>query len=391
MKHIKRMQFIYLLSGLLLLACQTVSGIFSTDTPAATQTRAPTTSPSSTSIPAAIATSVPTATLMPTQTSPADDRGLDILARVLERGTLVCGGRTDLAGFGFLDATGRNVGFDIDICRAVAAAVLGNPNAIEVIPLSAADRGPSLLTAEVDLLSRNVTWTTSRDAQWGDFTVIMFYDGQGFMFSIDSGIISTDDFDGVSVCVPAGTITEQNLSDFFRQNGMEFEAVIFADIGSVYNAFEEGRCDMTTADRTLLASVRTGFANPSAYTILPDIISKEPLSPAVPAGDGAWFDIVKIVMYGLITAEELGVTSANVDAMMSSDNINVRRLLGQEGDWGYTDLGLNPEALANAIRAVGNYAEIYDRNFGPNTVFALPRGLNELWSNGGLIYAPPVK
>ena len=328
----------------------------------------------------------------PAAEEPAQADGGGILARVLERGTLVCGGRTDLVGFGSLDDDGNNVGFDIDLCRAVAAAVLGDANAVEIVPLTSADRGPVLQTAEVDLLTRNVTWTSSRDVQWGDFTTVMFYDGQGFMVSNASGITSTDDFaDGISACVTSGTTTEQNLADYFRQNDIEFEAVIFEETAAVYGAFEEGRCDVTTSDRSQLVSVRSGFADPSAYTILPDIISKEPLTPAVPHGDTAWFDTVKMVMFGLINAEELGVTSANVADMASSDNINIRRLLGQEGNWGYEELGLDAEALANAIAAVGNYAEIYDRNLGPDALVTLPRGFNELWSNGGIIYAPPVK
>ncbi len=325
---------------------------------------------------------------MPAEAAPAGD----ILARVKERGKVVCGGRTDLAGFGYLDENGRNIGFDIDLCRAVAAAVLGDPEAVEVVPLTAADRGPSLQTGEVDILSRNVTWTSSRDAQWGNFTTIMFYDGQGFMIRKDSGITSVDQFDGATVCVTSGTTTEQNLADFFRQNGMEYEAVIFEEKAAVYGAFEDGRCDITTSDKSQLASVRSGFANPDDYIILDITISKEPLTPAVPHGDDAWFDTVKLVMFGLINAEELGVTQANVEEMKSSDNVNVLRLLGQEGDWGYSDLGLDPEALANAIAAVGNYGEIYDRYMGPNgDAFTLDRGPNELWTNGGLIYAPPIK
>ena len=315
-----------------------------------------------------------------------------ILTRVLERGYVVCGGRTDLAGFGMLDADGHNLGFDIDFCRAVAAAVFGDPEAVEVVPLTAADRGPALQTAEVDILSRNVTWTASRDAQWGNFTNVMFYDGQGFMIRIDSGITSTDEFDGATVCVTSGTTTEQNLSDFFRQNGMEYEAVIFEETPAVYSAYEEGRCDVTTSDKSQLASVRSGFADPDAHIILDITISKEPLTPAVPHGDDAWFDIVKLVSFALINAEELGVTQANVEDMKSSDNINILRLVGVEGDWGYTDLGLDPAALANAIAAVGNYGEIYDRYMGPEGIsFTLPRGPNNLWNEGGLIYAPPVK
>jgi general L-amino acid transport system substrate-binding protein len=332
-------------------------------------------------------------------TEPAEEGGEEvqfqrgeILARVLERGKLVCGGRTDLLGFGYLDENGRNIGFDIDLCRAVAAAVLGDPEAVEIVPLTAADRGPALQTAEVDLLSRNVTWTSSRDAQWGNFTVIMFFDGQGYMVRKDSGIQSQEDMDGASICVTSGTTTEKNLADDFRQRGLDYEPVIFEDTASVYNAYEEGRCDVTTSDKSQLASVRAGFANPDDHVILPMTISKEPLTPAVPHGDDQWFDIVKLVMYGLINAEELGVTQANVDEMKGSDNIAIRRLLGQEGDWGYSDLGLKPEALYNAIKAVGNYGEIYDRYFGPNGIaFTLPRDLNELWTNGGLIYAPPFR
>lgn len=316
----------------------------------------------------------------------------EIFDRVLARGKVVCGARTDLTGFGYLDADGNNIGFDIDLCRAVAAAVFGDPNAVEIVPLTAADRGPSLQTAEVDLLSRNVTWTASRDSQWGNFTTVMFYDGQGFMISKASGIISTDEFDGATVCVTTGTTTEQNLADFFRQNGMAYEAVSFEETAAVYSAYEEGRCDITTSDKSQLASVRSGFANPDDHIILDITISKEPLTPAVPHGDDVWFDIVKLVMYSLINAEELGVTQANVEEMKSSENINVLRLLGQEGDWGYTDLGLDATALAQAIAAVGNYGEVYNRYMGPEGIaFTLPRGPNALWSNGGLIYAPPIK
>lgn len=315
-----------------------------------------------------------------------------ILERVKDRGQLVCGARTDLSGFGYLDGSGRNVGFDIDLCRAVAAVVLGDPEAIEFVPLTAADRGPALQTAEVDMLSRNVTWTSSRDAQWGNFTIITFYDGQGFMVAVDSGIKTIEDMDGATVCVTSGTTTEKNLADAFSQRGLSYEAVIFEELASVYSAYEEGRCDAATSDKSQLASVRSGFADPDGHEILPITISKEPLTVAVPHGDDQWFDVVKLTIFALINAEELGITQMNVDTMKSSDNVNATRLLGQEGDWGYEDLGLDAEALANAITAVGNYGEIYDRYMGPNGIaFTLPRELNELWSNGGLIYAPPIK
>ena len=316
----------------------------------------------------------------------------DILARVLDRGKVVCGGRTDLAGFGYLDADGRNIGFDIDLCRAVAAAVLGDPEAVEVVPLDAADRGPALQTAEVDILSRNMTWTASREAQWGNFTTVMFYDGQGFMVRGDSGITSLDDLNGATVCVTSGTTTEQNLADYFRQHGMEYEAVIFADTAEVYGAYEDGRCDAATSDLSQLAAVRSGLTAPDDHILLPEVISKEPLTPAVPHGDDTWYDIVQLVMFSLIDAEELGVTQANVEEMKSSDVIAIRRLLGVEGDWGYSDLGLEADSLANAIAAVGNYGEIYDRYMGPNGLaFTLPRELNNLWTEGGLIYAPDIK
>lgn len=314
----------------------------------------------------------------------------EIYNRVIERGKVVCGGRTDLAGFGMLDESGRNMGFDIDLCRAVAAAVLGDPEAIEVVPLTAAERGPALQTGEVDILSRNLTWTSSRDAQWGNFTIVMFYDGQGYMVPKASGITTVEELDGATVCVTSGTTTELNLADDFRQRGLDFEAVVFEETAAVYGAYEEGRCDATTSDKSQLASVRTGFADPDGHMILDVTISKEPLTPAVPHGDDMWFDIVKAVMYGLINAEELGVTQANVDEMASGDNIAIRRLLGTEGEWGQADISLPADAIALAIKAVGNYGEIYDRYLGPDAL-NIPRGPNNLWTDGGLIYAPPMR
>jgi general L-amino acid transport system substrate-binding protein len=314
----------------------------------------------------------------------------EIYNRVIERGKVVCGGRTDLAGFGMLDESGRNTGFDIDLCRAVAAAVLGDPEAIEVVPLTAAERGPALQTGEVDILSRNLTWTSSRDAQWGNFTTVMFYDGQGYMVRKDTGITTVEELDGATVCVTSGTTTELNLADDFRQRGLDFEAVVFEETAAVYGAYEEGRCDATTSDKSQLASVRTGFADPDGHVILDVTISKEPLTPAVPHGDDMWFDIVKVVMYGLINAEELGVTQANVDEMASGDNITIRRLLGTEGEWGQADLSLPADAIALAVKAVGNYGEIYERYLGPDAL-NVPRGPNKLWNDGGLIYAPPMR
>ena len=316
----------------------------------------------------------------------------ETLAAVKARGKVVCGVHTELLGFGYLDANGRNIGFDIDFCRAVAAAVLGDPEAIETVPITAADRGPVLQTGEVDLVTRNMTWTSKRDAEWGNFTIVTFYDGQGFLVPADSGIQGLEDMDGASVCVTTGTTTEKNLATSFGDAGLTYEAVTFEETSAVYGAYEEGRCDVATSDKSQLAAVRAGFDDPDAHVILDITISKEPLTPAVPTGDAQWFDIVKTVIWGLINAEEYGVTSANVEEMKASENADIRMLLGAEADWGNGTLGLEQDALANAIAAVGNYGEIYDRYFGAEGVaFTLDRGLNNLWSNGGLIYAPPIK
>ena len=318
--------------------------------------------------------------------------GQDILGTVQDRGKVICGSRTDLLGFGYLDENGKNIGFDIDFCRAVAAAVFNDPEAVEFVFLTAAERGPALQTGEIDVLARNVTWTSSRDAQWGDFTVVTFYDGQGMMVRKESGFTTLEDLDGATVCVTTGTTTEKNLSDNFRQRGLAYEAVTFEDTSAVYAAYDEGRCDAATSDKSQLASVREGLANPADHIIMDVTMSKEPLTPAVPTGSGKWFDVVKTVAYVLINAEELGINSGNVDEMMSSDNIPTLRLLGVEGSFGQEDLGLAQDFGANVIRAVGNYGEIYDRYMGPNgDAFDLPRGPNKLWSDGGLIYAPPLR
>ena len=323
---------------------------------------------------------------------PEGEARQDILGTVTDRGKVVCGSRTDLLGFGYLDETGNNVGFDIDLCRAVATALFNDPEAVEFVFLTAAERGPALQTGEIDLLSRNVTWTSSRDVQWGDFTTVMFYDGQGMMVREDSGFTQLEDLDGATVCVTTGTTTEKNLADAFRQRGLDFEAVTFEDTSAVYSAFEDGRCDATTSDKSQLAAVREGFADPDAYVIMDVTMSKEPLTPAVPTGSDKWFDVVKTVMYLLVNAEELGVTQANVDEMLNSDNIAIRRLPGVEGSFGQEDLGLAVDFGANVLRAVGNYGEVYDRYMGPDgDAFELPRGLNKLWTDGGLIYAPPLK
>ena len=314
------------------------------------------------------------------------------LEQVKARGRLVCAGRTDLAGFGYLDATGRNVGFDVDLCRAVAAAVFGTGEAVEIIPVTSAERGPTIQSGDVDLMARNVTWTTTREAQWGNYTTIMFYDGQGFMVPKDKGIDSALELGGTTVCVTSGTTTELNLADFSRQHGLKLEAVIFEDTASILSAYEQGRCDVRTGDKSGLAATLTALKDPDAHVILPETISKEPLTPVVPHGDDQWLDLVKTVLYVLINAEEFGVTQANVERMVQHEDIRIRRMLGTEGEFGQSDLGLEPTFAVDVLKAVGNYGEIYDRYMGPEGVsFTLPRGQNELWANGGLIYAPPLR
>ncbi len=323
---------------------------------------------------------------------PVSDPGFSRIQLVKSRGHLNCATQTDLPGFGYMDSSGNTLGFDVDLCRAVAAAIFGDPAAMEVRHITYAERGPILQAAEIDILSRTTTWTTMREAQWGDYTITMFYDGQGFMVPKSLGVSSALDLDGSTVCVAEGTTTKLNLADFFRQNNMKLETLSFEETSETYLAYELGQCDATTIDKSQLAAVRSGFADPDAHVILPETISKEPLAPMVPRGDSLWTSLVKMVFYVLINAEELGVTQANVEEMKNSGDIRVRRMLGTEGEFGQADLGLKPGFAVDVIRAVGNYGEVYDRYMGPDGAsFTLPRGLNNLWSNGGVIYAPPIR
>ena len=324
------------------------------------------------------------------QTAPEAPETRSRLETVKARGKLVCASRIDVPGYGFLDSSGRNVGFDIDLCRAVAAAIFGNGDALEVIPISAAERGPTIQSGDVDMLARTVTWTTTRDSQWGNYTVVTFYDGQGFMVRKDKNIDSALKLGGTSVCVTSGTTTELNMADFFRQNNMELEAVVFENTAAVVSAYEQGRCDAFTNDKSQLAALKSGLQNPDDHVVLPETISKEPLTPIVPHGDDQWLDLVKTVLYVLINAEEFEVTQANVEQMKSHENIQIRRMLGTEGEFGQSDLGLSAGFAVDVLKAVGNYGEIYDRYMGPEGL-DLERGINELWTNGGLIYAPPLR
>ncbi len=353
---------------------------------------APTAAPAPAPAPAAAEPAAPAEQPAAEAQPPAQPATQKILDAVKARGRVVCGVHTSLPGFGYLDAEGKNQGFDIDLCRAVAAAIFGDPAATEFVPITAAERGPVLQTREVDLVTRNMTLTSSREAQWGNFAYVMFYDGQGMMVRADSGFTALEDMEGATVCVTTGTTTEQNLADAFRQRGLTFTAVTFEDTNAVYGAYESGRCDAATSDKSQLAAVRSGFANPADHVILDVSMSKEPLAPAVPAGDDQWLDLVKTVMWVLINAEELGVTSQNVQEMKNSDDVVIKRMLGGEGSFGQEEMGLAKDFAVNVLAAVGNYGEIYDRYMGPEGLsFTLDRGLNNLWTNGGLIYGVPLR
>ena len=321
------------------------------------------------------------------------------LAAVQDRGKVICASRNDVPGYGYLDESGNNVGFDIDLCRAVAAAVLGDPNAFEIRLITAAERGPTIQSGEVDLLVRTVTWTTSRDASWGNYVQTMFYDGQGFMVPKDLGISSALELKDTSVCVTQGTTTELNLQDFSNQNNLNITPLTFEDTDAVLAAYENGQCDSFTNDNSQLAALGTALSDRDAHTILPETISEEPLGPVVPHGDDQWFDIVKTVMGILIYSEAYGVDSGNVPTAITGDT-KVDRLFGLEGSFGQDVLGLKKTAAQDVIRSVGNYGEIYERNLGPGGI-NLPRenGRNALWADapctdcpkGGQIYAAPLR
>ena len=330
-------------------------------------------------------TDAPEATPLPT-TAPPPEGGR--LAQVVDRDSLICGVNNGLPGFGFLDAEGENVGFDIDFCRAIAAAVLGDPTKVEFRPLDADGRQPAILSGEIDVLIRNTTWTVTRDASWGLFGPTTFYDGQGMMVRAADGIETLEDLDGATICVQTGTTTELNLADVFESRDIAFTPAPFADDTDTYSNYDEGNCDAVTSDRSQLLAQRTALAAPDDHVILDEVMSKEPLGPVVPFGDEAWFNIVKWVVYATIEAEELGITQANVADMVGDANPVVARLLGGEGDKG---LGLEPDWVVDVITAVGNYGEIYDRHLGAGTPFELERGPNALWTDGGLLYAPPYR
>ncbi|MCL6641817.1 MAG: amino acid ABC transporter substrate-binding protein [Candidatus Bipolaricaulota bacterium] len=315
------------------------------------------------------------------------------LGKVQARGKLICGVNNAVPGFGFVDPQGNYSGFDVDYCKALSVAIFNDPNKVEYRPVTAATRFPALQAGEIDVLIRNTTWTLDRDVGLPfNFAPTTFYDGQGFMVPVKSKIKSAKQLKGATVCVQSGTTTEKNLTDFSRANKLDIKPVVFEKVEAATGAYFAGRCVAYTTDASGLASVRNKEAkNPAEHVILPELISKEPLGPVVRRGDDEFFAIVKWVIYGLIEAEEYGVTQANVDKMLAeSQDPVVQRLLGKSEDTGKL-LGLERDWMVRAIKAVGNYGEIFERNVGPKTPLALPRGVNALWNRGGIMYAPPVR
>ena len=316
----------------------------------------------------------------------------ETLDAVQERGTLICGVNTGLSGFSLPDSEGVWTGLDVDVCKAVAAAILGDAEAVEYIATTAQQRFTVLQSGEIDVLSRNTTWTLTRDTALGlNFAGVTFYDGQGFMVPTALEVTSALELDGATVCVQPGTTTELNLADYFRANDMTFNPVVIEQLDEVNAAYFAGRCDVYTTDASGLASIRATVAsNPDDHVILPEIISKEPLGPVVRHGDDEFFDIVKWVVFALVEAEEKGITQANLDEMLGSTDPTVQRLLGVTPGMGEA-LGISETWAYDAIAAVGNYGEIFDRNVGPDTALGLSRGVNDLWTNGGLMYAMPPR
>jgi general L-amino acid transport system substrate-binding protein len=314
------------------------------------------------------------------------------LQDVQARGELRCGVNAGgLAGFASVGADGEWSGFDVDYCRAIAAAVLGDANAVAFRGLSAQERFTAVQTGEVDVLIRNTTWTLTRDSTVGlNFTAATFYDGQGFMVRRDSGIRSLRDFEGRAICVQSGTTTELNLADAMSALGIQYTPVIFETNQQLVPAYDDGQCDGWTTDKSGLVSSLQMLRVPADHMVMAEVISKEPLGPSVLHGDDQWYDVVKWVVFATFTAEEYGVDSGNVDAARGSINPEIRRLLGVEPD-AVVGLGLAADAMHQVISQVGNYAEIYDRNLGPNTPFDIPRGLNSSYVDGGLLYAPPFR
>jgi general L-amino acid transport system substrate-binding protein len=387
------------LCAMLMGACSSTPTQTATTAPADSPTTAPaaTVAPATDAAPteAAATTEAPAATEAPTSApagqAPEAQTSGGRLQAVKDRGMLICGVNGGLPGFSNLESDGSYSGFDADFCRVVAAAVLGDASKVEFRPLSAQERFTAVQSGEVDVLFRNTTWTTSRDSSVGmDFGPTTFYDGQGIMVRTDLGASALDDLEGGTICVQSGTTTELNLTDVFRARGITFTPVVFEEIDPTYQAYDEGRCDAVTSDRSQLIARRTTLQDPNAHQILDVVISKEPLGPAVAQGDSQWRDVVSWAVYATVAADEFGITSQNIAEQAQAENPDIRRFLGAEGELG-AGLGLPNDFAVKIIQSVGNYDEIYNRNLGPGTPFNLERGPNALWTNGGLMYAPPFR
>ncbi len=313
------------------------------------------------------------------------------LKAVKDRGILNCGANGTLAGFGLPDAQGNWTGLDVDFCRAVAAAIFNDPTKVKFVALTAKDRFTALQSGEIDVLARNTTWTSSRDTSLGlNFAGVIYYDGQGFIVRNALKVNSALELNGASVCVQQGTTTELNLADYFRTNKMQLKSVTFATADEAVKAYDAGRCDAYTTDASALYAERLRLANPNDNMILPEIISKEPLGPVVRHGDDQWFDIVKWVLFAMLDAEELNVTSKTMSNALKSDNPEIKRLVGTEGNYG-EQLGLTQDWVVRIVTNVGNYGEVFERNVGKGSPLKITRGLNALWNKGGIQYAPPVR
>ena len=310
---------------------------------------------------------------------------------IKSKGHVQCGVSQGLPGFSNPDSAGNWTGMDVDVCRAIAAAVFGDAEAVKFTPLSAKERFTALQSGEIDVLSRNTTWTMTRDTTLGlNFTAVTYYDGQGFMVRKSLGVTSALELGGASVCTNTGTTTELNAADFFRSNNLDYDVVAYEKADEAVQAYDKERCDVYTTDASGLYAQRLKLENPGDHVVLPEIISKEPLGPVVRQGDDQWLNIVKWVVFAMTNAEELGVSSSNVDNMRGTDNPSIKRLLGSEGAFGEA-IGLSNDWAYNIIKNVGNYGEIFDANVGPATPLAIERGVNALWSDGGLIYGPPIR
>ena len=318
----------------------------------------------------------------------AQTANADTLDSVKSKGFIQCGVSTGLPGFSNADSAGNWKGLDVDVCRAVAAAVLGDAKKVKYTPLTAKERFTALQSGEIDILPRNTTWTLTRDASLGlNFAGVNYYDGQGFMVSKNLGVKSAKELDGAAVCIQAGTTTELNLADYFRENGMKYKSVTYDTSDATVKGFEAGRCDVLTSDQSQLYALRIKLKDPGSAIVLSEVISKEPLGPVVRQGDDKWFNIVKWALFAMVNAEEMGVTSKNVSSMKNSKNPSVGRLLGGQGE----KLGIGDDWAYNIINQVGNYGEAFERNVGMDSPLKISRGLNALWTKGGLQYAPPIR